>query len=223
METDSNLEEYYFKHEPEIICGEPVPSIEDSHDYDVNNYPSFVDRYYARHYYFRNDDIDEAHIILNHSNGICLIGLAENHIAIKKGIKSMTYDVGNFDRSKNKVTGKGKKGAMALQANSCLAMVTCEDDSTYRILSTIQGKLIETNDNLPQNPKLMAKIGDGYVAVILPKLDKGKDQLTLLANEEEYQAKLKEKQQQQQQIDTPNNPDKSDEPDKPNDVTNQES
>lgn len=217
MEADSNLEEYYFNPEPEIICGELVPSIEDSHDYDVNNYPSFVDRYYARHYYFRNDDIDEAHVILSHSNGICLVGLAENHIAIKKGIKSMTYDVGNFDRSKNKVTGKGKKGAMNLQPNSCLAIVTCDDDSTYRISSTIQGKLIETNDYLPENPKLMAKLGDGYVAVILPKLQKGKDQLATLANEEEYQARLKDKQE------PVNTSDKPDEPNKPDDVTNLES
>lgn len=191
--ADSILDDYYFKPEQEIICGEIVPSITESHEFQYDNYPSVVDRYYTKRYYFRNDDIDEAHITLSHSNGICLVGLADTHVAVKKGIKSLTFDVGNFDRSKNQVSGKGKRGAMALQSTSCLAIVTCEDGSTYRILSTVTGKLVEVNESLKSKPELIGQLGDGYVAVVLPKLEKSKDQLALLATEEEYQAKLKEK------------------------------
>lgn len=191
--ANESLAEFYFKPEPEIIAGEIVPPITESHDFDYDDsYPSVVDRYFGKHYYFRNDSIDEAHIVLNHSNGICLVGLADTHVAVKKGIKSITFDVGNFDRSKNKVSGKAKRGAMNLQPQSCLAIVTCQDDTTYRIASVVQGKLVEINERLLTNPELIGINGDGYVAVVLPKLNQCKQQLDPLATEEEYQAKLKE-------------------------------
>lgn len=193
MASEEIDEKYFFKPEIEIISGIEVPPITESHNFDYDNYPSVVERYYTKHYYFRNDDIDEAHLLLKHSNGICLVGLADTHVAVKKGIKSISFDVGNFDRSKNKVTGKGKKGAMNLQATSCLAIVTCNDDSKYRVNSTIQGKLVEVNEILATNPQLIGKHGDGYIAVVLPKLDKCKEQVDLLGSEEEYRAKLQQK------------------------------
>lgn len=193
METDSDLEKYYFKPEPEIIAGKMVPPITESHDFDYDAYPSVVERYYGKHYYFRNGKIDEAHTVLNHSNGICLIGLADTHAAVKKGIKSITFDIGNFDRSKNHARGKNKRGAMVLQATSVLAIVTCEDDSTYRISSCVQGKLVEVNEDLLVNPKFIGADGHGYIAVVLPKLEKAKDQVEQLVTEEEYQAKLNDR------------------------------
>lgn len=190
--ADITLEPYFFNPEPEIICGELIPSISESHNFDYDNYPSVVERYYTKYYYFRNDDINEAHTLLHHSNGISLVGLADTHIAVKKGIKSLSFDIGNFDRSKNQVSGKGKRGAMHLQATSCLAIITCEDDSTYRVSSTIQGKLIEVNERLLSNPKLIGQDGHGYIGIVLPKLEKCKEQLEKLATEEEYQAKIKQ-------------------------------
>lgn len=190
--SEIELEKHYFKPEIEIICGEVVPPITESHNFDTNNYPSVVERYYTKYYYFRNDDINETHTVLRHSNGVCLIGLADTHIAVKKGIKSITFDIGGFDRSKNKVSGKGKRGAMVLQATTALAIITCVDESTYRIVSCIQGKLIEVNERLKTQLDAIGTDGNGYVAVVLPKLEKTKQQVELLANEEEYQAKLKQ-------------------------------
>lgn len=185
-------EEFYFNPEPELINGEVIPPITESHNFDYDAYPSVVERYYNKHYYLPNGDINKAHTVLNHSNGICMIGLANTHEAIKKGIKSITYDVGNFDRSKNKVAGKGKRGAMNLQPTTALAEVTCEDGSTYRISSAMQSKLVEVNELLFENPKLIGTDGYGYVAVVLPKLDKCKEQVEKMVTEEEYQIKLKE-------------------------------
>lgn len=193
MDVETDLSEFYFNPEIEIIAGKVVPPITESHNFDYDAYPSVVERYYTKHYYFPNDNIDNAHTVLNHSNGICLIGLADTHEAVKKGIKSLTYDVGNFDRSKNQVVGKAKRGALNLQNTTTLAEITCEDGSTYRIYSALQGKLVEVNERIVENPKLIGTDGDGYVAVVLPKLDKCKDQVEKLANEEEYQARLKEK------------------------------
>lgn len=187
------LEGYYYDSEEEIIGGEKIPRITESHDFDYDNYPSVVERYFTKRYFFRNDKSEEPHTVLSHSNNICMIGLADTHVAVQKGIKSISFDVGNTDRSKNKVSGKGKRGAMNLQTNSCLAIVTCDDDSTYRIGSGVQGKLVEVNERLLQNPKLIGTDGHGYIAVILPKLEKAKDQLAQLATEEEYQAKIQQK------------------------------
>lgn len=194
--ADDDLAEFLFKPEEEIIAGEIVPQITESHSFDYDSYPTVVDRYFGKRYYFRNDSTDEAHIILNHSNGICLVGLADTHVAVKKGIKSITYDVGNFDRSKNKVSGKAKRGAMNLQPQSCLAIATCHDDTTYRIVSAVQGKLVEINERLLAHPELIGVEGGGYVAVVLPKLSQCKEQLDRLANEEEYQAKLNDSENQ---------------------------
>lgn len=193
MECGEIDEKYYFNPEPEIIEGEVVPPITESHDYDYDNFPSVVDRNYSKHYYFRDDNIDEAHIVLKHSNGIYLIGLADTHVAVRKGIKSVNFDIGNFDRSKNKVSGKNKKGAMNLMPNSCLAIVTCEDDSTYRVSSAVQGKLVEINELLLKNPKLIGKDGDGHIGVVLPKLEKRNTQTASLVTEEEYRTKLQQK------------------------------
>lgn len=197
MASEQFDESDYFNDEPTMMRNIVVPAITDAHDIDYDNFPSVVERYYTKHYYFRNDDIDEAHLLLKHSNGICLVGLADTHIAVKKGVKSINYDVGNFDRSKNKVSGKGKKGAMNLQPTSCLAIVTCQDGSEYRVNSVIQGKLVEVNELLPEKPELIGKDGAGFVAIVLPKLDKCKEQVALLANEEEYQAKLQQKNNEQ--------------------------
>lgn len=185
----SDLSEYYFKHEPEVIGGNAVSPII---DYINADHPSVVERYFTKYYYCRDDAVDEMHSILFHSNRICLIGLDKQHVAVRKGIASINFDIGNCDRSKNQVSGKGKRGAMNLQPSSTLALVTCDDGSEYKVISTIIGKLVEVNERLRDNLKLIGVDGDGYIAVVLPKIEKCADIKSQLLTEEEYLAKLKE-------------------------------
>lgn len=185
------MEQYYFSTETEIIGGEIVPSITESPQCDVDNFPSVVQRFFKKHYFSRNDSVDEMHTVLHHSNRICLIGLADNHIAVRKGIQSINFDIGNCDRSKFHVKGKNKKGAMNMTSDSGLAVVTCVDGSEYKIVSAIQGKLIEVNDRLLLNPKHIGKDGIGYIAIILPKIDKYTDIVAGLLTEDEYQERTK--------------------------------
>lgn len=185
--SNPDLEEFYFNPETEIICDEVVPSIAESHNFDADNYPSVVERFFHTNYYCKNDATDEMHTVLHHSNRICLIGLAATHVAVRKGIQSITFNVGNVDRSKNHVKGKNKKGAMNMTATSCVAIVTCNDGSEYKIVSAIQGKLVEVNERLLTSPNDIGKDGIGYVAIILPKIEKFADIVAELLTEEQYQ------------------------------------
>lgn len=187
----TEIQDFYFQPNTEIICGKEVPPITESHQF-ADDYPTVVERFFSKHYYCRDNAVDEVHTILHHSNRICLIGLDISHVAVKKGIKSINFDVGNCDRSKNQVSGKGKRGAMNLQPSSMLAIVTCNDDSEYKVVSCITGKLVEINERLGNNPELIGKDGYGYVAIVLPKMDKCADIISGLLTESDYQQKLNE-------------------------------
>lgn len=139
-------------------------------EYD-ENFPSIVDRFFTRYYKIFTDTPGEDHTVLIHTNRICLITLAPSHIAFKKGIKSITYNIGNVDRSQFKVSGKGKKGGMILQPNSKIAVITCHDESEYKISSCIYGNLIETNERIVADPELIQQEGDGFIAIVLPKIE----------------------------------------------------
>lgn len=178
---------FFFDPETEIICDEVVPSIADSHQFDADQYPSVVERFFHKNYYCKPDASDEMHTVLHHSNRICLVGLAATHAAVRKGIASISFDVGNVDRSKNHVKGKNKKGAMNMVATSCVAIVKCTDGSEYKIVSAVQGKLVEVNERLLARPEDIGKDGVGYVAIILPKIEKFTEIIGQLLTEEQYE------------------------------------
>lgn len=188
----SNIESFYFKPEIEMIAGEIVPPITESHKIQTE-YPSVVERYFTKYFYCRNDNIEEAHLILHHSNRICLIGLNETHVAVRKGIQSINFDIGGIDRSKNHVSGKSKRGGINLQPTSCIAIVTCNDGTEYKIVSAINAKLVEVNERLLANPSLIGKDGDGYVAVVLPKIEKVADIIGGLLTEGQFKEKMEQK------------------------------
>ncbi|NP_001004966.1 protein Abitram isoform X1 [Xenopus tropicalis] len=77
-------------------------------------FPSVVDRYFKRWY---KSDVKgkpcEDHCILQHSNRICIITLAECHPLLQNGktIKTISYQISaNCSRLQNKVSGKSKRG-----------------------------------------------------------------------------------------------------------------
>lgn len=162
------MEKYYLNEDEYVDQG--VPSITTFYD---NEYPSIVDRYFTRFYYPKASasNENEDHIVLFHSNRLVLVGLAKSHVAFSKGIASISYDIGNYDRSQNHkaLKGKHKKGGMNLQPTTALALINCNDGSTYKVDSTVTGKLIEVNDRLGANLEQLSIEGKGYIAVILCK------------------------------------------------------
>jgi len=188
--------------EDEKLSPQPVPST------PVNaagvHYPSVVERYYNTRYKInvqanRMEDI----CVLVHSNKLCVITVAPSHplISKKKKIKSIDFQItGKLNRLENKVTGKRKKGGQWLIEESPLCRVICEDGSRYTLYSCIKGKLVEVNEQLLQNPNLLIEKPqtNGYIAIIQPKLEQSKTQLTQvpLLEPTEYQETVKQREEE---------------------------
>ncbi|CAN6561085.1 unnamed protein product [Malus baccata var. baccata] len=124
--------------------------------------------------YFAPDFMKPGHdqYIYRHANGLCVIGLAPTHVALKEegGITAVDFNVGKSDRSGIKVTGKRKKNAQHLESNSALCKV-CTNDATYIVRCCVKGSLLEVNDRLIKQPDLLNSAVDreGYIAIIMPK------------------------------------------------------
>ncbi|XP_072431851.1 protein Abitram isoform X1 [Chiloscyllium punctatum] len=106
----------------------------------VQTFPSMVDRYFRRWY---KTDVKgkqcEDHCILQHSNRICVITLAESHPLLQSGrkIKSISYQISaNCSRLQNKVSGKSKRGGQFLTELAPLCRILCIDGEEYTIYSS---------------------------------------------------------------------------------------
>ncbi|KAI5091898.1 protein Simiate, partial [Silurus meridionalis] len=177
--------------------------------------PSVIDRYYTR--WYKTDmkgRLGEDHCILQHSNRICIVTLAESHPVLQQGrkIKSIDYRISEgCSRLNNKVSGKSKRSAALLydlctsSAIFCfiyclqggqfltefapLCRITCSDDVEYTVFSCIRGRLLEVNEDILKRPDLLLEkpSTDGYIAVILPKLEESKTITKDLLTREQYE------------------------------------
>ncbi|XP_050429820.1 protein Abitram [Adelges cooleyi] len=160
-----------------------IPPIEQSIEIP-EKMESFVERYFECRYAVNvNDKPTQDYCVLIHSNNLFILTLAPSHSIMGKTIEKIDFQVSeSTDRMKNKMSGKGKRGAQILQAGSTLFKVQCSNGEEYKILSAVPGKLVEINSKLSENPNLMlTKPNDlGYIAVILPqkqRFEKIKDSL----------------------------------------------
>lgn len=194
MEEDP-LSPYYF--EPE---DDGVPPI--TEDYQ-ETFPSMVDRFFTRYYYIKKGGKTAPYQVLFHSNRICLICLAPEHPALKVGVKSVNFDIGQWNRSENTVKGKGKKGGMILQPDFTLALITDSNGEVYKVPACIRSKLIEVRTSLQENPGQLAKNmeGAGYIAIVLPKIELCEEIKASLLTEIEYKEQYLSKQDETETID----------------------
>uniref|UniRef100_A0ACD5V8T3 Uncharacterized protein n=1 Tax=Avena sativa TaxID=4498 RepID=A0ACD5V8T3_AVESA len=134
--------------------------------------PSAVEANFAR--YFVADYLNPGHdqYVYRHPNGLCVVGLAPSHVALKEegGITAIDFNVGKTDRSEIKVTGKRKRNAQHLQENSVLCKV-CANDKSFVVRCCVKGSLLEVNDRLIKQPNLLNTSTDreGYIAIFMPK------------------------------------------------------
>ncbi|XP_063042038.1 protein Abitram [Engraulis encrasicolus] len=154
--------------------------------------PSVIDRYYTR--WYRTDlkgKSCEDHCVLQHSNRICVITLAESHPIIQNGssIKSISYQISaGCSRLNNKVSGKSKRGGQFLTDFAPLCRVTCTDGNEYTIYSCIRGRLVEVNEDIITRPELLLEkpSTEGYIAVILPKFEESRSITEGLLSRQQY-------------------------------------
>ncbi|XP_010212622.1 PREDICTED: protein Simiate [Tinamus guttatus] len=133
--------------------------------------------------------------VLQHSNRICVITLAEAHPLLQNGkaIKSINYQISaNCSRLQNKVSGKSKRGAQFLTEFAPLCRISSSDGEEYTIYSCIRGRLIEVNENILNNPAILQEkpSTEGYIAVVLPKFEESKSITQGLLTQEEYEEVL---------------------------------
>ncbi|KAG9479374.1 hypothetical protein GDO78_012834, partial [Eleutherodactylus coqui] len=137
----------------------------------------------------------EDYCILQHSNRICVVTLAECHPVLQSGktISSISYQISaNCSRLQNKVSGKSKRGAQFLTELAPLCRITCCDGDEYTIYSCIRGRLLEVNENLLHNPELLKEkpATEGYIAVVLPKFEESKTVTEGLLTQKQYEEVL---------------------------------
>lgn len=182
-----------FKFPPDDDASDMLDEVE------YNGYfPTVTDRYFTP-YYKVNVQLPEDDICIRiHSNRICMLSLAPSHIILQgdKDIKKINFKVSDkLDRSLNKVSGKGKHGAQPLQTNSNICSISCSDGQTYMIKCCMIGKLVEVNETLLENPRLLRNPPHkgGYLAIILPNLKLLENLKQSLLTHEQYIELIKER------------------------------
>lgn len=80
-----------------------------------------------------------------------------------------------LNRLSNAVRGKGKKGAQVVDADAILCYIVTSDGQRHPVRTNVKGKIVEINPKLVERPELIRDDprGEGYVAILLPKLPDG--------------------------------------------------
>ncbi|CAA7410747.1 unnamed protein product [Spirodela intermedia] len=124
--------------------------------------------------YFAVDFLKPGHdqYIHRHANGLCVVGLAASHVALKEegGVTGVDFNVGRSDRSEMKVSGKRKRNALHFEPNSAICKVNTSSNS-YVVRCCVKGSLLEVNERLIKQPGLLNSSADreGFIAIIMPK------------------------------------------------------
>ncbi|GAB1608790.1 protein Abitram-like [Argonauta hians] len=167
--------------------------------HEMENHPSVVERYYTPKYclnVFQHKNEDQC--VLIHSNRVCIITVAPSHplFTEKHSVTSVSFQVtSGLNRMDNKVSGKSKRGAQWLGVNAPLCKVTCEGGKMYTLVSCVRGQLLEVNEALVSRPQLILDKpqSNGYIAIVLPRLDEHGQEVDRLLSEEDYQKVLQQR------------------------------
>lgn len=181
----------------------PFPEDSDSSnmlsDVDLSNkWPSVTDRYFTPFYKIDVLKPENDICIRVHSNRICMISLAPSHMIFQNNsqVVNVNFRVSEkLDRTKNQVSGKGKRGAQPLQENSNICSISCADGETHVIKCCMTGKLVEVNESLATNPSLLKEPPHkgGYLAIVLPNIRLIDDLKQKLLTQENYEKALEER------------------------------
>ena len=158
------------------------------------NYLSYTDRYFTRYYKLNVKIQNNDHLVLMHSNKIAVCAIAPSHPLLD----STKYQIKNVHFLQNvndEMSGKHKHNAKNLNVMQPMCKVYCDkigenglEECYFVIYSCLNAKLLEINERLLINPELLQQkpATEGYLAILMPKLDNIKEQLADLMNHSDY-------------------------------------
>jgi len=150
-------------------------------------YPSVIERYFTK-YYCKNvhNEVNNDTLVLVHSNRVCVLMLSERHPVIEQNLAIESIEsLANVNQS---MSGKSKRGADYVQPNKLLYRIKCTNNQNFTICAGIKGRLVELNDEILKTPELIQQKphGEGYLAIFIPSLKDGENNLKFLATEQDY-------------------------------------
>ena len=150
-------------------------------------YPSVIERYYTK--YYRTNVHNEQNndtLVLVHSNRVCVLMLSERHPIIEKSL--VIHSIESLASINQAMSGKSKRGADYVQPNKLLYRIKCAENQSFTICASIKGRLVELNDEILRRPELLQQKsqGEGYIAIFIPSLKDGENNLKSLMAEQDY-------------------------------------
>ena len=133
-------------------------------------YNDQIQRYFSK-YYLDKGQPNEQYIFI-HSNGIIMCGIGSNNDILKKNISEII-----ILKQPTKITGKNKHGAHLLNVTEYIIQIKA-DDNTFNFCPKIRGKLLEVNQNLVKNPKLLINSPEKNGFICLIQQEPGELELT---------------------------------------------
>ena len=133
-------------------------------------YNDQIQRYFSK-YYLDKGQPNEQYIFI-HSNGIIMCGIGSNNDILKKNISEII-----ILKQPTKITGKNKHGAHLLNVTEYIIQIKA-DDNTFNFCPKIRGKLLEVNQNLVKNPKLLIDSPEKNGFICLIQQEPGELELT---------------------------------------------
>ena len=133
-------------------------------------YNDQIQRYFSK-YYLDKGQPNEQYIFI-HSNGIIMCGIGFNNDILKKNISEII-----ILKQPTKITGKNKHGAHLLNVTEYIIQIKA-DDNTFNFCPKIRGKLLEVNQNLVKNPKLLIDSPEKNGFICLIQQEPGELELT---------------------------------------------
>ena len=123
-------------------------------------YNDQIQRYFSK-YYLDKGQPNEQYIFI-HSNGIIMCGIGANNDILKKNVSEII-----ILKQPAKITGKNKHGAHLLNINEYIVQIKT-DENTFNFCPKLRGKLLEVNQNLVKNPKLLLESPEknGFICLI---------------------------------------------------------
>jgi len=135
-----------------------------------------------------------------HSNKVAVCTIAPSHPALDT--KNYKLDRVEFIQEvSSEMSGKHKHNAKNLNVLQPLCKIYCQklnenmNECYFVVYSCLNAKLLEINERLLTQPELLKnKAGtEGYLAILMPKLDNLKEQLNELVDYSQYLEELKKR------------------------------